>query len=58
MSRFWFTVNETKDDMAVEEYNELVAALNHSLVGIAPPTEEEVELDEFPTVRTHFNFDI
>merc|ERR1712071_436367 len=42
-------INETKDDMAVEEYNELVAALNHSLVGIAPPTEEEV--DEFPTVE-------
>jgi len=41
---------DSSDDLAQEEYNELVAALNHSLVGVAPVTEE-LELDEFPSVE-------
>lgn len=40
---------ESSDDLAQEEYNELVAALNHSLVGVAPVIDE-LELDEFPSV--------
>lgn len=33
-----------------EEYNELVAALNQSLVTSMPVAEEENQLDEFPSV--------
>ena len=36
--------------MATEEYNELVAALNLSLVSNVPQIEEELQIDEFPTV--------
>ena len=47
----WYKVNEdTKDPMAVEEYNELVAALNSSLVTSIPQMEEELQIDEFPSV--------
>lgn len=47
----WYKVNEdTKDPMAVEEYNELVAALNSSLVTSIPQIEEELQIDEFPSV--------
>nr|CAG4636144.1 EOG090X05E6 [Eubosmina coregoni]SVE69773.1 EOG090X05E6 [Eubosmina coregoni] len=43
-----FNENAT-DDTANEEYNELVAALNQSLVANLPAgVEEEPELDEFP----------
>jgi hypothetical protein len=49
---FFFLVNENAtDDMANEEYNELVAALNQSLVANLPTAvEEEPQLDEFPSV--------
>lgn len=44
-----FNENAT-DDMANEEYNELVAALNQSLVANLPTAvEEEPQLDEFPS---------
>nr|CAG4650945.1 EOG090X05E6 [Simocephalus serrulatus]SVE94210.1 EOG090X05E6 [Simocephalus serrulatus] len=39
----------SSDDMANEEYNELVAALNLSLVANVPQEEEELQIDEFPT---------
>ena len=43
------------DDLAKEEFNELVAALNISLVKSMPAVEEEAQLDEFPAVRKlHF----
>nr|CAG4634763.1 EOG090X05E6 [Alona affinis] len=45
-----FTEDAT-DDIANEEYNELVAALNHSLVASVPNVEEELQLDEFPTTE-------
>ena len=46
-----FLVDETSsDEMATEEYNELVAALNLSLVSNVPQIEEELQIDEFPTV--------
>ena len=42
--------------MANEEYNELVAALNQSLVANLPTAvEEEPQLDEFPSVGQHNN---
>ncbi len=36
--------------MVTEEYNELVAALNLSLVSNVPQVEEEPQIDEFPSV--------
>lgn len=42
---------DATDEDAVEEYNELVAALNSSLVTNVPQAEEEVQIDEFPSVR-------
>ena len=51
-------VNENAiDDIANEEYNELVAALNSSLVTNMPNVEEELQLDEFPTVIAHRRLD-
>ena len=49
---FFLLVNENAtDDTANEEYNELVAALNQSLVANLPAgVEEEPQLDEFPLV--------
>lgn len=41
---------DADDEMAVEDYNELVAALNSSLVTNVPQMEEELQIDEFPTV--------
>lgn len=41
---------DAEDEMAVEDYNELVAALNSSLVTNVPQMEEELQIDEFPTV--------
>ncbi len=46
-----FLVDESAtDDSVNEEYNELVAALNQSLVTSMPVAEEENQLDEFPSV--------
>ena len=48
---FIFAVDETaSDDLAKEEYNELVAALNVSLVKNVAAAEDEMQLDEFPSV--------
>nr|CAG4650126.1 EOG090X05E6 [Sida crystallina] len=41
-------VEDGTDEMVKEEYNELVAALNVSLVQNLPSTDEEAQLDEFP----------
>nr|SVE89855.1 EOG090X05E6 [Daphnia sinensis]SVE90483.1 EOG090X05E6 [Daphnia sinensis] len=46
------TVKEdATDEDAVEEYNELVAALNSSLVTNVPQAEEEIQIDEFPSAE-------
>nr|CAG4649301.1 EOG090X05E6 [Scapholeberis mucronata]SVE93591.1 EOG090X05E6 [Scapholeberis mucronata] len=42
---------DADDEMAVENYNELVAALNSSLVTNVPQMEEELQIDEFPTAE-------
>nr|SVE75097.1 EOG090X05E6 [Daphnia dolichocephala] len=48
-------VNEdATSEEAVEEYNELVAALNSSLVTTMPQAEEELQIDEFPSVHGFF----
>ncbi|EFX87801.1 hypothetical protein DAPPUDRAFT_306492 [Daphnia pulex] len=45
-------INENAtDEDAVEEYNELVAALNTSLVANVPEAEEELQIDEFPSAE-------
>lgn len=50
-----FPVDEkATDDTTNEEYNELVAALNHSLVTNVPQVEEEAQIDEFPNVNCSF----
>lgn len=46
------SLDETaNDDATKEEYNELVAALNASLVATLPAPEDEAKLDEFPSVE-------
>nr|CAG4647020.1 EOG090X05E6 [Megafenestra aurita]SVE92363.1 EOG090X05E6 [Megafenestra aurita] len=42
---------QTTDEMVNEEYNELVAALNLSLVTNVPQVEEENQIDEFPAAE-------